>query len=117
MEVYGPYKAIVRDIHDGDTVGLDIDLGFAQSVLTKNAITGKRQMSCRLYQCFAPELNTDAGKLSLQYLLSILPLGAVVEVTSYGWDKYGGRFDGVIIFNEVNINEQMVAAGYATLTA
>jgi len=110
---YGPYKAKVVYIHDGDTLGLDIDLGFSQYIISINPITNARQMSCRLYGINAPELSTPDGIVSLTYIKSILPIGAVVDIVSYGWDKYGGRFDGVVTYNDQNINDLMISSGHA----
>lgn len=84
--IFGPYPAVVTNVHDGDTMTLLLDLGF--NISFKSA--------CRVYGINAPELATDAGKTALAYALSIVAVGDKVSVLSHGWDKYGGRFDGVI---------------------
>lgn len=63
----------------------------------------------------APELATTAGKAALAYIQSILPIGARVSVTSFGYDKYGGRFDGRVFYDVTNIGAQMIASGNAVL--
>lgn len=109
MSVFGPYPATVIKVHDGDTCTLIIDLGFGITYT----------INCRLYGINAPELNTDAGKASRAHLTQLLPTGPNgVTVLSYGWDKYGGRFDGVIwppkpSAGVVSYNRQMLTDGFA----
>lgn len=103
---YGPFPAVVTEIHDGDTFHLDIDLGFGLHA---------REFRCRLLGINAPELKTDAGVKALEYLESILPLGAEVRVTSHHWDKYGGRFDGDVLYGNVDIAQAMLRAGHAVV--
>lgn len=102
-QTFGPYRATVEDIHDGDTFTLAIDFGFG--------LTGT--YACRLFGVNAPELNTDAGKASLAYLKTILHVGDVVTVLSHGWDKYGGRFDGQVTLPSGDLSGLMVKAGQA----
>lgn len=93
--IYGPYEAIVMEIHDGDTVSLDIDLGFGHFICAKD-LHGHPWLSCRIFGINAPELSTPEGITARDFLTETLPLGTIVEVVSHGWDKYGGRFDGDI---------------------
>lgn len=95
MAVYGPYPARVVSVHDGDTVTLDIQLGFSVAIMGES-FAGKTQLACRVYGINAPELSTDAGKVAHTYAQTLLPAGTLVNVTSHLWDKYGGRFDGTI---------------------
>lgn len=123
--------SIVRDWHDGDTGHVDVDLGFGMVLLAYNPITGKPQWSCRIQAdngqpINAPELNTDAGKLALAYAQQICPAGTLVLASSTQWDKYGGRWDGIITLpqqitvNGVTTNDfgsLMVASGNAVYTS
>lgn len=104
--IRGPYPAEITDIHDGDTCSMHIDLGFGIIATT---------FHCRFFGINAPELNTTAGKASLLYLKTIMPIGSQVNVLSHDWDKYGGRFDGeiTIIGQDKTVNIQMVASGHA----
>jgi endonuclease YncB( thermonuclease family) len=87
-EIYGPYRGVVDLAHDGDTVNIRLDLGFDITVYSRVRVKGIN----------APELSTDAGKRARDFAQSVLPPGTEVYVSSYGWDKYGGRIDGVISF-------------------
>jgi endonuclease YncB( thermonuclease family) len=110
---FGPYPAIVRDWHDGDTCGLDIDLGFDHTIVTKS-FDDSRRLACRIYGINAPELATAAGKAALAYAQTLCPPGTLVTVTSHGWDKYGGRFDGEITLpDKRSYGQAMIDAGMA----
>lgn len=85
-EIWGPYRGVVDQVHDGDTVYVKLDVGFDLTIYARVRIEGIN----------APELSTAAGKVSRQFAESVLPVGATVIVTSYKWDKYGGRIDGDI---------------------
>ena len=127
MTTFGPYKATVVEIHDGDTIDVDlvlvashahrhepdVDLGFNVHAVSGQGVVLERQ-SVRLLGCNAPELATDAGKAALAYLETILHVGDQVELVSHGWDKYGGRVDGTIRLPDGrDLTETMIAAGQA----
>jgi micrococcal nuclease len=79
------YKAEVIRVIDGDTVVLNIDLGFKIHHITP----------CRLAGINAPEMNAKDEKVraaavqSKEYLESLLPEGMEVTIISKKLDKYG----------------------------
>jgi endonuclease YncB( thermonuclease family) len=83
---YGPYRGIVDNVHDGDTVYVKLDVGFDLTVYAR----------CRIAGINAPELSTAEGKIAREFASKALPVGTEVMVTSQGWDKYGGRIDAVL---------------------
>ena len=114
MTTYGPYAETVVEIHDGDTIDVDLvltkagrqssdrDLGFNVH-RNRQGVTLERQ-SVRLLGCNAPELATPAGKDAL----------AFIELVSHGWDKYGGRVDGAVTLADGrDLTAVMIAAGHA----
>lgn len=103
MSLY-TYNATVIRVVDGDTVDLDVDLGFDIHQF----------MRTRLYGINAPEMNTAAGKEAREFLLSMLPLDAEVLLHSHKdkRDKYG-RYLARLEFNGVVVNDEMVATGHA----
>jgi endonuclease YncB( thermonuclease family) len=106
VTVFGPYPAEVLDVHDGDTMTLALDLGFDITFRSR----------CRVFGINAPELSTDAGKEALAYAYTLVQPGDLVTVTSHGWDKYGGRFDGEItLLDGRNFGVEMVRAGHAAV--
>jgi endonuclease YncB( thermonuclease family) len=110
---FGPYPARCAAVHDGDTMTLDIDLGF-DHLISGLDLDGKTRLSCRVYGINAPELATDAGKAALAYALTLIQPGARCTVLSHGWDKYGGRFDGTITLADGrDFAATMLAAGQA----
>lgn len=109
----GPYPAVVRDLHDGDTIHMDVDLGFGFRADAYD-LDGHPILSCRVFGINAPELSTDAGKAALAYAQTLLKPGDHVTVLSHSWDKYGGRFDGTITLPDGrDFATLMLAAGQA----
>lgn len=103
MTSYGPYRAVVVNVHDGDTVTVTMDLGFGLDLT----------LPCRIYGINAPELNTPEGKAARAYAQTLLPEGTKVMVASHGWDKYGGRFDGQIVRPDGSDFATLMLAGHA----
>lgn len=129
MTTFGPYKATVANLHDGDTIDVSIvlvasrahrhladrDLGFNVHEVSGKGIMLERQ-SVRLLGCNAPELSTDAGEAALAFLQTVLHVGDEVTVTSVNWDKYGGRVDGQVTLPDGrDLAQVMVAAGHAAV--
>lgn len=103
--VFYQYNATVSYVVDGDTLALDVDLGFFVWV----------RMSCRLLGIDAPEKNTVAGDAAKLYLSKMLPPGTAVVIDSVHADKYGGRFDAKVWKAETgeNVADTLVKAGQA----
>jgi endonuclease YncB( thermonuclease family) len=122
VRAFGPYPGLVREVHDGDTVFVDLDLGFGV-YLTSKSWDGKSMLSCRVHRTLhggswiginAPELAAPEGRASLAYAQTLLRPGDRVLVLSFGWDKYGGRFDGLITLPDgSDFGSLMVQAGQA----
>jgi endonuclease YncB( thermonuclease family) len=98
-------RAVVRSVIDGDTVAVDVDLGFLVMA----------RMSCRIAGIDAPEHNTLEGKAARAFLTKLLMPGAELIVDSIKVDKYGGRFDATVWTraNGTNIGDLMINAGQA----
>lgn len=112
-ETYGPYPARFVGLHDGDTLWLDIDLGFGEQ-LTAKSFSGKTQVSCRVFGINAPELSTEAGKEAKAYAETLLKPGDLVKLVSHGWDAYGGRYDGTVTLPDgTDFAARMVEGGHA----
>lgn len=100
-------NAVITSVHDGDTVGLDLDLGYSVHI----------NVSCRLNGINAPELATPAGKVSAAWLQKKLPIGtALTTQTTKGneSDKYGRYLADLYLPGEsVTVNQQLIDAGMA----
>lgn len=108
------YNSVVLSVHDGDTLTVDIDLGFK---------TWARGMVLRLDGINAPELPTPEGKAAQLFLESILKGQQVIVRTrkSSGLnpadkeEKYGRWLATVLTLPPagINVNELMVTKGFA----
>lgn len=96
------YAATLIDVYDGDTIHLDLDLGFH---------TWRRGERYRLARINAPELKTPAGPPARDHLTQLLAAGPLTVTTSKA-DNYG-RYLVECFVNGVNLNDQMVADGFA----
>ena len=73
------YKAELLNVIDGDTVKLQIDLGFSVHV----------KQSCRLVRINAPEMSTMNGFTSRQFIVDTLTPATAIKVSTSKPDKYG----------------------------
>ena len=107
MKMY-QYKATLNRIIDGDTIDVDIDLGF--NVKIKQRV--------RLHGINTPEVRTldleikKKGLEATDYLKKILPKEFIIETILNKRGKYG-RVLGILWDKEININKKMVKEGYA----
>lgn len=106
------YNATVVRIVDGDTIRLDIDLGF--DIVLKNR-------SVRLYKVDTPECRTRdlkekaAGLLSKEVVQNLIAVGERVFIrTKLDTKGKFGRLMGTIITTDnININEHLINNNYA----
>ena len=108
------YKAHVTDVYDGDTITVDIDLGFGVSM---------KGQKIRLYGINAPEVRGDekvAGKETRDVLRDMI-LDQEIEIQTYV-DKYNrdkkgkfGRWLGEIYIKELqtSINQFLIESNLA----
>jgi micrococcal nuclease len=104
------YKAVAVRIIDGDTVIVDIDLGFGVWL---------RGQSVRLLKINAPEIrgSTKEAGLAAKDFLTKRILNKWVQIrVEKGKEKYG-RWLATILLEEdknlIHINNEMVANGFA----
>lgn len=115
------YRVLATGVVDGDTVDLELDLGFGVT----------RRDRFRLYGpdwagrdgLNAPELNTPEGVAARRWLADALVRYAgrlVARTVKDRREKFGRYLVVLTVPNaagmaEVNVNEQLVAAGHAVL--
>jgi micrococcal nuclease len=73
------YTAQVLNVIDGDTLKLQIDLGFSVHVI----------QSCRLVRIDAPEMSTMQGFTARQFVVDTLAAVTALKVSTSKPDKYG----------------------------
>ena len=106
--MYAYNAEIVRWV-DGDTVDVDIDLGF--DIILRN-------QRVRLFGIDAPESRTrdlsekERGLEAKSYVERTVPTGSRVQLKTHKEGKYG-RILGEILFNGVNINILLMEEGHA----
>ena len=107
------YKATIIKVIDGDTVDVDIDLGF--EVWLKN-------QRIRLYGIDTPESRTSDkvekvfGNLAKSKVLEFCPVGSDIILQTKTDDSRGkyGRILGELITKDgVNVNEYFIENNYA----
>lgn len=103
------YQALVLDVHDGDTITVDVDLGFRIH----------HQMELRFLGINAPELKTPEGVAARDYLLTKVKPGDTVRIVTVATpskddkrEKYG-RYLATIYVGDLDVNEDMVKSGHA----
>lgn len=104
---WGPYRAVVRQVIDGDTIDVLVDLGL-QSYAYE---------TLRLRGIDAPERFTPPGKASLLFLRELLPVGTPVVINTHKDPQTFGRYvadvwrvrDGFL----VQVAEHLVEHGHA----
>jgi micrococcal nuclease len=100
------YPAKVVRVVDGDTVHLDIDLGFFTWIMNR---------STRIAAINSPEMNTPEGKLARDFAVKLLPVGTQVQLRSHSLDKYGRVLGSITLGDGTDFGVAMVAAGMAVL--
>lgn len=99
------YKATITKVKDGDTLVLDIDVGF--SIIYRNQVV-------RLARINTPETNTIEG-MSVKDIVTKLLLNktVVIKTTKDKKDKYG-RYLAEVYLDNLNINDYLLENNYAT---
>ena len=106
------YNAKVVRIVDGDTIRLDIDLGF--DIVLRN-------QSVRLYKVDTPECRTRdlkekaAGLLAKEVVQNLIAIGERVFIRTKldTKGKFGRLLGTIITTDNININEHLIDNNYA----
>ncbi len=107
------YKAKVTNVVDGDTIDVDIDLGFYVHRMERVRLYGINAYETRLGKDTTAE--EKAKGLEGKAYLTNLILGKEVVLNSFKSDDYEkyGRFLAEVLLGDLNVNEDMVTKGYA----
>jgi micrococcal nuclease len=105
------YKCTVLRIIDGDTLDVDVDLGFSVAL---------KKQRIRMYGIDTPESRTRdkeekvRGLLSKEFLKQFCPVGSDIRLISHGKGKYGRILGEIFAVNGMgSINQYMCNEGYA----
>jgi micrococcal nuclease len=104
------YEATIRRWVDGDTVDVDIDLGFG-------LVYSNQRL--RLYGINAPEQRTrdldekEKGLAATTYVNEVAPVGSKVTITTHKEGKYGRILAEVFLEDQTNLNSLLTEVGHA----
>lgn len=96
------YPASLCRVTDGDTVRLELDLGFYIKRLDQ---------PYRLARINAPEMNTEAGKAAKGWL-EVFLAGKSLQAQTFKSDSFG-RFIAEVWMDGTNVSDELVKAGHA----
>jgi endonuclease YncB( thermonuclease family) len=82
-------KAVVEEVHDGDTFKVWVDLGFAVYLRTNIRVQGVN----------APELPTAEGCAAAAFLVTLLPINTVLTIQSRRIDLHG-RAEAIVTLDD-----------------
>jgi micrococcal nuclease len=108
--MYGPkytYNAIVRRIVDGDTIDVDIDMGFR---------AWRMRERLRLDSINAPETrgpSRDDGLAAKKFLSELIPEGSQIVICTKPDPDAFGRWIANVFIGETYVNYAMVEEGHA----
>jgi micrococcal nuclease len=101
------YHAQVIRVIDGDTIDIDIDLGFDIRVKTR----------VRMYGINTPEMTSknleqrNKAEAAKEFLKSLIE-GKEVLLQAFKHEKYG-RYLANVYLGDLNINQRLISEGYA----
>jgi micrococcal nuclease len=98
--------ATVQRVVDGDTVELDLDLGWR---------VYRNREHLRILGLDAPERGTTAGKASKAFAEELLPRGTVVLVSSQGKPTFTRTVGAIEIPGRGDFATLMIAAGHGAV--
>lgn len=98
------YNAAIVRVIDGDTLVVNIDLGFH---------TWRNEQTIRLLGCNAREIHDQGGPEARDNLTAMLPAGTPVVVSTVAPDKYADRYDASITVKGVDLVQTLITSNWA----
>ena len=106
------YRAVVVRVIDGDTIDVDVDLGFYVWI---------KKQRIRLFGIDAPEVTGETrqeGLAATEHLKSLIDGESIILRTVKGADGGDrddsfGRWLGTIYHGDIDVNAEMVRSGHA----
>jgi len=104
------YKATLYKVIDGDTVDLNIDLGFKITL----------RVRVRLERINAYEMNSSIEEERVQARLATfrvqeLLTGKPLLLTSHSLDKYGRSIGSIVFEGDKNLSDILLTEGFARI--
>lgn len=103
------YRACVVSIYDGDTIRVNIDLGFNTWIMN---------VPIRLAGLDAPEvrgLERAEGLLAREWLLAMIPIGSgiFIKTDKDSREKFGRYLATIHLPDGADVNQRMINEGFA----
>lgn len=100
----------IRGVTDGDTIRTELDLPCPLCNVSVRILGIDTPESNFLAKCPAEQAKGIAAK---KFLASFVSTADRMVVKNIKWDKYGGRIDGEVTINGVDVGAMMISNGYA----
>lgn len=101
------YKAFVTDVYDGDSITVDVDLGFHTQI---------KNMKLRLLGIDTPEIRGEEREMGLISKKAveekILNKWIIIKTEKDRTGKYG-RYLATVFIDDLNLNEWLLEEGLA----
>ena len=112
-EEYGPYKAKVIRVIDGDTVQVEIDIWPGLSQRTKLRLSGVNTPEKRGRNI--SECEKQAGRAASAFTRNFFEGRKLITVSNVRFGKYAGRMLGSIHANGESLEKALLSAGHARI--
>jgi len=115
------YNAVVKRVVDGDTIDVDVDLGFGVKITQRLRLARIDAYETRLVKGTTPE-DKEKGLEAKQFVADILSGKTIsIQTKKDRTGKYGRFIVEIFYFKdddnveepEINLNDQLVELGYA----
>jgi micrococcal nuclease len=108
------YEAIVLNVHDGDTITVEIDLGFQMKFTDKVRFLGIDAPELKVRNEDNKLVTNDAGQKSLKVVAELLPIGSkiTIETIKDKKEKYGRYLATVYVEKnkeQINVNKFLLS--------
>ena len=108
-----PYDMVVTKVTDGDTIRVDVsdwvlpELGDTMGVRIMGIDTSEKGGRAQ------GEAEAELGEKATEFAKSVIKVGDTVQIEVVQWDKYGGRFNGIVMVNGENFAQMQIDRGLA----
>lgn len=100
----------ILKVVDGDTIETELNLPPPLNKVYIRIIGIDTPESNFLAKC---EKEYQHGNEAKEFLKFYLKDKKTMIVKNYKWDKYGGRIDGIVYIDDINLNDLMISRHYA----
>jgi len=100
----------IRGVADGDTIKSTLKIPCPLCMISVRIRGIDTPESNFLAKCAKEK---QLGLQAKDFLISITKGHDEMKVKDVKWDKYGGRIDGTIVINDIDIGQEMIRLGLA----